>query len=363
MSFFSKKKESNSIKENVNKTSNVPTVIFEDKELQVKVGQWAEMLTSKRISHIPGLSIYTHFDADELIRSAAIPRELYDKIANEFERILLKAGIQPDETCIISDYDKDNFSFNCHLKNSDKDKKISLRWGDPIDNLPEIIVQDESKEESYEYYPEYDNKPSNLLLRFQTLYRDNNSLFRYLYGYDTMFRLSDGSKKLQLDVTRPDYITEAGYDGYQYRLNNEDVLKEYLLGLSFPVDISEVYKRISEIALDSIKDYPEIKIVATDVIDEKTATTDEIKLRYGKLEKFTISKNGKTISIDKNGNWTVTSPKVSINKSHDGKINYSLNMDSYEELIANLGVNQFTIATEEVSNIKQFVKTLFETKK
>lgn len=361
MSIFFKKKESSPKNEviTITKTSNLPTVIFENKELQVKVGQWAEMLTSKKVSHIPGLSIYTHLDADELIKSAVIPKELYDMIANEFGKILLKVGVQPDEICIISGHDKDNFSFNCHLKNSDKDKKISLRWGDPIDNLPEIIVQDESKEERYEYYPEYDNKPSNLLLRFQTLYRNNNSLFRYLYGYDTMFRLSDGSKKLQLDVTRPDYITEAGYDGYQYRLNNEEELQEYLLELSFPIDINEVYKIISEISLDSIKDYPEIKIV---VKDEKGNTTDEIKLHYGKLEKFTMTKNGKTVSIDNNGNWTVASPKVSINKSYDGKVNYILNMDSYEELIAYLDINQFTIANEEVSDAKQMIKTLFETK-
>ena len=366
--FFRKRNNEKKEKESKINTndSDIPTVIFDDLELQVKVGQWAEMFTSKKVSKYPELSIYSYLDADELIKKVDIPQDLLDMISKEFGRILAQMGVDKDEVCTITNLNKKDFSFDCHFKNNNNNKvsRISLRWGDFMDNFPSITIQDERKQEKYDYIPKYEEKPSKLIKRTTTLYRGNNSLYRYLYGYDTMFRLSNENQSLQLDVTRPDSITEHGYDGYQYRLNNEEELQNYLLDLAFPIDIAEVYNNISKIALGPINDYPEIKIVAQKKIDEKNSiTTDEIILNYGKLDKFTITKNGRTISIDKDGNWSFASPKVTINNSKDGKVDYRLNLDSYEELIKNIGVDQFSPASEEVAQVKQLTKTLFEVKK
>lgn len=67
----------------------------------------------------------------------------------------------------------------------------------------------------------------------------------------------------------------------------------------------------------------------------------------------------RTVTIDKNGNWTFKSPKLAIEQDKDGKINYSLNMDSYDELVANLSNNQFSQVNVEVSEVKKLIKTIF----
>ena len=55
------KKKSNEVaKDNL----DVPKVIFKDLILQVKVGQWAEMLNKQRVSHYPMLAMYTYLDAE-----------------------------------------------------------------------------------------------------------------------------------------------------------------------------------------------------------------------------------------------------------------------------------------------------------
>ena len=372
MNFFFKKRAKNEEKETetikttevVNEKSDVPTVIFDDLELQVKIGQWAEMLSSKKVSQYTGLSIYTHLDAEELIKKVTIPQELLDKVSKEFGSILERAGVDKDEVCTLSNHNKDNFSFNCHFEKANKDAKISLRWGDWLDNFPAITIQDDEKKEQYEYQPKYEDKPSKLILRNSILYNGENSLTRYLYAYDAIEILTNGNKTLKLDVTRPDSITELGYSGYHFRLKNEEELKDYLLSLSFPVDIAEVYKHIREIALGPIITYPSIKLVAQEKInDDESITTDEIHIKNGELYNFTRTKNGIKISIDKDDNWSYTSQKVSINKSSEGKVDYRLNADSYEELAASIGVDQFVPASEEVDKVKQFTKTLLKPKK
>ena len=349
-------------------STEVPTIIFNDLKLQVMVGQWEKLIeASVPIKfNIFGPPVYMHtiLDAEYLIKKKLITKQLLDDISKEFGSILARVGISKDEVCIIDSYNEFNFSFNCHLKKSNKDLKIELNWkGSDWDSdiFPEIIIHDEGNMEKYEYHPSYKDNESSLKLCKYTLDCGNKTLRRSVHGYDTTFELSSGNNFLQLDVGVPDYITESANAGYRFKLKNEKELQDYLLSLSFPVDISEVYSRITEIAFGKVNNYRTFNLVVKEKVGENTSRiTDNINLKNGNLLEFTITRGGRTVTIDNDGNWTFETPKESIKNHSEGNIDYRVNADSYENLLEEIGNIQDIPAIEEAERVKELSKTLFK---
>ena len=119
-------------------------------------------------------------------------------------------------------------------------------------------------------------------------------------------------------------------------------------------------KKICEISLENIKNYPKISIeVKRKEIDNSDKITDNILIRNGILKKFTMTKNKKTVTIDKDGNWSYESPKLFINQTKNGNINYNLNDISKEE-ISNMDSlsEQYNIINEEVKKVKKLTKDI-----
>ena len=72
-----------------------------------------------------------------------------------------------------------------------------------------------------------------------------------------------------------------------------------------------------------------------------------------------MTKNKKTVTIDKDGNWSYESPKLFINQTKNGNINYNLNDISKEE-ISNMDSlsEQYNIINEEVKKVKKLTKDI-----
>lgn len=351
MSFLSKKKEK------VEKPLQ-PKVVFKDESLEARVGLWSEVLFSNKAKEITNINYYDYLRRLDICRRVPIPKPLLNEIESEFSSMLAKAGVDKSETCILDNLDIDTFSFNCHLKNADRDAKISLTWGDPIEEPAHFTFEDQDTAATYDHFYFRDGRESELNLRSYTINNGERAFKRELWGHAAYFTIASGDYILTITVKTPDSI---GYCFDMYRLNNESQLQEYLSNISLPTDISELYKQVRDISLGDVSDYPEIsfqvKKIGND--DKEDILTDCIILRDGKIQTFTRTVDGRTVTIDKKGNWTFKSPKLSIEQDKDGKINYSLNMDSYDELVANLSNNQFPQVNSEVSEVKELTKNMF----
>ena len=221
-----------------------------------------------------------------------------------------------------------------------------------------LTFVDQDTSATYDHFYFRVGRESELNLRSYTINNGERAFKRELWGHAAYFTVASGDYILTITVKTPDSI---GYCFDMYRLNNESQLQEYLSNISLPTDISELYKQVRDISLGDVSDYPEIsfqvKKIGND--DKEDILTDSIILRDGKIQTFTRTVDGRTVTIDKKGNWTFKSPKLSIEQDKDGKINYSLNMDSYDELVANLSSNQFPQVNSEVSEVKELTKNIF----
>lgn len=344
--------------------SDVPNVVFEDFELQVTIGQWLGILSSQQSFGTSGITIYTHLSAGELMKKVNIPTQKIEEIVTKFGLLLKLAGIDNAETCILSQFDKDNFSFNCHFNNSGNDAKISLRWGSMMDYGPQFIIDYPNENKTYDYHEEYNGEPIRLELQSYTIKNSENgsSCYRYLSPYKVYFNLKNGEYCFLIEIDRPKSIKVDVFSNYVFRLKNEEQLQQYLLGLTFPLKIDEVYNKICEISTNCVEEYPNFEIRVERKIDKKNnKKTDLISLKHGQFNQFIITKNGITISIDNNGNWSYDSQKFIISQNNNGNINYSLNSMSSDELF-NVATpfEHYNEVSQEVEKVRKLTKDIIK---
>ena len=328
---------------------DVPKVIFKDSELQFTIGQWLGILSSQKNWVNSHFAIYKYLKAKK-----------FREIEKKFGLLLKMTGIENTETCILSQFNKNNFSFNCHFNNSDNDANISLRWGDMIDFNSELIINYQNECKTYDYWTEYGENTTRLKLQDYTIKNpeNENSCYRYLSTYKIYFTLTNGKYSFLIEIERPESIKADIFGDYDYvfRLENEDQLQQYLLGLTFPLEIDEVYKKICEISTNSVDKYPNFKIEIKRKIDKKKdKTTDMIYLEHGQLKKFIITKNGKTIEFDESVNLSYNSHNLYVNQDHKDATNNSLNSISGDELTS------FELR-QEIEQVKKLAKNMFKTK-
>lgn len=343
---------------------DIPNVVFEDLELQVTVGQWLGLLSSRQGTGNSSIMLYSHLSAAELMERTNIPAEKFDEINEKFGLLLKSAGIDTTETCTLDQFDKDKFSFNCHFSNEDMDAKISLRWGDFMDFGPEFTIDLPNITKTYDYCGEYEDRPARLSLRHYTISNPNNgnSCHRYLSPYSSNFSLQNGDYTFSIEIDKPEGITHDLFSDYVFAIRNEEQLEQYLLGLSFPIAIDEVYKSICEISASPVSEYPKFKIEVEKKVDEKNSKTiDMVSLSHGKLKKFIITKNGRTIAIDGDGNWSYDTPRLAMSQSEKDGVNYRLNSIPSEELILmDSPLDEYNKVSQEVDEIKVFTKTMLQ---
>lgn len=341
--------------------SDVPKVIFDDLELQVTIGQWLGILSSSVGYGNAGFTIYTHLDANDLMKRLHIPQEDFQKIAHKFGVLLKSIGVDSSEVCTLSQFNKDKFSFNCHFANTGKDAFMSATWGDWIDFGPELTIRSGNQSKTYDYVNEYEERPASLHLQHSTIKNPDNgsSCFRFMSPYSVCMTLENGDYTLKIEADRPKNNKVDLFNADDFKLKNEDELQQYLLGLTFPIDIGEVYKKVCKLSIDSIYDFPSFKL-KVEVADgeNKKKVTDMISLSNGNLDKFVLTRDGRTVAIDGDDNWSFGSQTLNVSQQ-DGAVDYSLKAIPKESFLTTLTpLEQFTEAKEEVQKAKVYAKTM-----
>ena len=251
----------------------------------------------------------------------------HNKTIEKLRTLLSQAGIDLSERMILSDYDEKNNSFMCELQDSNQKIKISIRFGDGFDFCDDITMSyvDEGKECSYFKYDNRDKSQSEL-----KLYQVTESLInkktgnedakytRLISPYRCEYLVENGDYSLSLQIYRPDDAND--HSDEQYRLKNEETMKDYISGLSFPTDFVEVYKKICEITETPAKIYKSFKLE----IKRGEDITDQLILIGGVLKNFIITKDEKTVTLDPEGNWTYKRGNVSVSGNIKETMDYHL---------------------------------------
>jgi len=160
-------------------------------------------------------------------------------------------------------------------------------------------------------------------------------------------------------------IVEEHLDCRGMRLNNEEEIVEYLMNLDYPLSIDKVYKDIYRISLGDVCEYSKVLFQCSDILNNGKVT-DMFILEDGNLEKFGMTKNGKTMFINKDGSFRYqvsdTVSDIDLSIMPDNRVKYEVvsNNDMYDDY-NNLLITYCNIsdARSEKEKIKRLVKRVF----
>ena len=330
----------------------VPKIEFDDYISQIIIGQWLRILPNRKEYSCSEGSLITHLSADELIHLKGIYDNDLEKIKYTFGKLLIDAGIVSDEVCFVSAFDKDNLTFKLNV-GSKESFDVILRWGDIFDFYPEFEIK--GKDFSKTYVLSETEDASKLRLDKYSLTDNNTTVSRDLSRVAAYFGWQSDDKFLSIR------IEDSGFDVNRiFYLENEEALMQYLLSLSSPIDIVEVFQKVRELSLgDDLSKYSNILIKVFKSEENKEIETDVIEIHYGKVKQIKKTQDNKTISFDENDNWTFENPSLSVKKG-DGKIKISMDSSSSDELVGISPLDSYIKAGEEVEKVQKLVRNLFK---
>ena len=303
--------------------------------------------------------------------------ELLDLIKNDMSiyqymgLLLLNLGFETEDNIFLCNYDKKDNSFDCMLNNNER-YRIKFNFDN---NQIDVTIHNNV----YGYECEKIER-SELGMRvslgsYTYEYDDGMKFTRVLSRYKAKFIVSLCGYIMELELEKPDDVILPMYDDKgcyaKYRLENEDILTKYLCSfVVFDNSIIDIYKKLCEVYIDDVSRYPDFSLkMSTPDEDGNLKIIDLIHLKYGELEEIAVTKDERTIFLDKYNNWSFEAPAedlLPVNfsmTSKNGKVSCVFSaMEDYDlarQYLPDGLENDMDIANEEVIKIRRKVKEVF----
>ncbi len=309
-----------------NKETNRIHVIIEDPDLQIVLARWFDIIPIKEVE----------------IKHYFLSGIQAKDIATKFAVLLRLTGLAQNEICTLRNFDKESLTFDCYFSDKDDKATISLAKNFIVKEFT-VNYHNEIKTYRFLHWNTNLNEPSKFELIKQEVEKANNDNY--------VFKLMSGDYTFNLTINQT---------GSAYYMENILALQEYLLELTIPFAINEVFKKICEISISHVETYPSLIMEVTKNDGGSKKTVDKLSLSYGHLDYFAITIGDRTVTIDFcNGCWRLETPQYKILQNMDGTINYSLtNVPVQEFTNAPALSDQYEQAVKEVEQVRSLAKSI-----
>lgn len=251
-------------------------VLIDDDALLLFLGKWLGIVDAHAVES----------DISEIVRA---------EISKKVEQILQQVGLSG--RCLLDQFDAADYSFKCYDFYKERCVSVTVCPNDWDKTGYSLQVDSGSEKKGYAFCG-YSMEPAPSLDMTEYTKRNEatkTSLYRKLSmcSYFSVVRAGDYELSIFLEVP-----SEGREENYY--LGNESDLETYLLGLTFPVSIEEVYRKLN---IDK-NAFSRIELRAIKYDDEKKVTvTDVILLSDGKVLTFAVTRGAKTVFLD-GDHWT-----------------------------------------------------------
>ena len=274
---------------------NVPKIIFESDILQVIVGTWLGVLPDAYVKKYQKFIMLTPKNVIDL---GLLDDNYKQKINNAFGLFLKLIGVDENEICTLYYDETSKFTFECNFVKSNGKALISLKHGHGFDYYSEFIISYNNIESHFDY--KGDINPDNIVLTCYYITNPNNGnvYYRLFSSSKCYYSVYNERFRFSIEVSSPIHVVDNS--NYKFALPDEDKVQQFLSDLSFNEDVNEIFNKICEncnLSLETLKIYPRISLkLEESLISTKEIVLNEIVICNGKLESFSLSKGGVTIS-------------------------------------------------------------------
>ncbi len=343
-----------------------PNLIVEDINLQVALGQWQQILPNIKKTGNSGFSIITHLDASELISNngngAKVTEDQLRESLQRFADLLLMTGIEENETCTLENFNERKLSFDCRFASNNEVSKISLRYGNLMDDGPELQITDKTGIRIYSYYSSYEKVdentkrkitiPASLYLEsYEKNIGSDTKLSSFISDYGYYGTIKNDNFELTIEIGYPSSIS----DDYNPFLNKSQ-LENILSNLQSPLEIESICKSISPCFLVQFTAFPIIKLSIVKKVNGQNEKSQSIVFKKGELFSVCTEKDGKVIVINDFDTWKYESPEYKVNKNKENKVSIESASPEYQP------IEVISEAEQHVEEVRKLAKTIFTNK-
>lgn len=352
-------------KEVTDKYKVIPTnlqLCIENEELLVRLGQWMDIYPDS-VKHTEGcVTVYEDYEPRYFLRRHKITVAERDEIENRLAIILQMAGFDMEDICVLEQFDDENLSFVGTFLDLTNDVNFSLRFGDFFEEPRNIRIAHDGVYSVYNYQPASKHKPDMITLDTTTKELDGNRKFhRYVSEFNYYGDVYDDENRLEVEVKYPECLGKGDTTDNPYIYL--DKMEEIISGITFPTTIEDVCSKISLGLRGDVSRFPVVRVVISKKVNDKSVVTDEARFKDGKFDKLVITKNGKTVTVDKFNNWSYDTDTHTVHHMAEDEVSYGFKgmpVDQFEamptpqELVSS--------AASEVEEVKGMAYTLFNKK-
>lgn len=342
---------------------NCPEVVIDDKELTVTLGQWMGKLPDSIKTGGNGMFVISHLDASELLARKMISQSDLDLITKRFANILKMAGFGEGNTCVLDRFDDENLTFRCVFSETGEVADMRVRFGSWVDNGPELYIDFDGIKTVYDFWHANEEQPDRLDLQSVTKDIDGNgkNFHHYASQYTYYGDVYDDENRVYVQIDYPERLDKGKENPYI----DMDKMEEAISSVTFPISIEDLCSKVSGALKVEPKAFNKISIKVRKMKGRKELNvTDQADFNQGNLVTLTVTKNGKTITIDQFDAWSYTTPTYKVNQTADNKWNCAytnmpltefVTMSNPQELVESL--------TPEVEQVRVLAKRLLEQRK
>ncbi len=321
------KKENNEPLPVVNRTfdngEDLPKIVFDGRSSLIALGQWMGMLKSVKVKRALGVEIHEHLTSNELDQREKVMDSELQETSREFARLLVQAGVEKSEVVVISDFDEEKGAFKCHLQNTNKDLDIDYRYGSFLDDGPSFTVQEGENVTKYDYIYAWNEYPSYLKMANYTRVNPETKVKYWFYNceYFLACELEDKDYKLSIHVDYPKDLEDDDKEYFDF-----DKLRDSLMSIRLPYQADEMFKLVQSCMICSYDIFPAIEIEEKKVTKEQNVECEEItnaiNVSNGQLNRFVVTKDNRTITLNGDKSWIHQSDKTIIAEDSQGYVSY-----------------------------------------
>ena len=248
-----------------------------------------------------------------------------------FNDVLINIGFKKGDCVYLDGIDVNKIYYSVNDEGFNKDNYIILLYGQFLESSPKIVISVEDKKRTYGFGYVCGEKDGVVLEKYEYLL-DNGMICKRCYEDNRIFYVISNDKY--------NLLFNVEYDSnIEYDLNVDMELERYFGDLIFPIDIDSMYKEICEIIsidIDMCRIF-ELRVNEIDKYNHKFIR-DIISLVNGNLVQFGMTKNGKRIFMDDDGNYSY---ELVSDNEEELKFKFSLDItdDNISYSVSNNGRN------------------------
>lgn len=300
-----------------------------------------------------------------VIREKEIAKQLasFFKVRRNINVILGKVlshfGFKKDDVIALenikTDWNSVTFDYLVNSKN-DALNKITLKFANLIYKYA-LVIRDTDKVVTCSVTV-INSKTIALTINQIEEKLDNGMIYTrsYNYGYAS-YGVACEKEKILLEISRKEHDCNMDY----LVLENEESIQEYLSRLQFPVDIVEVYDKLSSFIELGLWDT--VKISKINNQNGMEVITDMISLNNGVCDKMVVTRGDKIVSVSEDGSCSYSKKDSSLLFTSD---NQRITIDILNDLgkdkndyFENDMKKDIKDANIEIESVKKLVKELF----